>query len=420
MDAQLFISLLTVLVVANILLGATAYLVMLERKIASWVQDRVGPNRTGFGFGFGLFKDFHFWGLGQPAADGIKLVMKEDYTPPFVERNLFVLAPIFGVIPALIAWAVIPWGGVWNFPGIHLAGTQWVAAGPVVVSALNVDIGVIYVLAVGSMSVYGVVLAGYASNNKYAFLGGIRATAQMLSYEIPLGLGVLIILLMSGSLRPDIIVGLQANGFWNIFYQPMLAVIAFACMLAEANRAPFDLAEAEQELVAGFHTEYSSMKFALFFLGEYIHVVAGAAFFTLMFLGGYDIPFWSGAQTGGPMWGLLWVLVNMGIFFGKVFAVICLVMLIRWTLPRFRFDQLMRLAWRGLIPMALTLLLMTGVLQFLMVQGTITREVSHLLMLVGNVGLVIVAALLSRYLPDAPGNRKVGLYGSRFSPLVEP
>ncbi|NJL32085.1 MAG: NADH-quinone oxidoreductase subunit H [Phycisphaerales bacterium] len=412
-------SVLTVLIVANLLLGATAYLVMLERKIASWVQDRVGPNRTGFGFGFGLFKDFHFWGLGQPAADGIKLVMKEDYTPPSVERSLFVLAPILGVIPALIVWAIIPWGGVWDFPGINLAGTQWVNPGQVVVSALNVDIGVIYVLAVGSLGVYGVVLAGYASNNKYAFLGGLRATAQMLSYEIPLGLGVLIILLMSGTLRPDLIVALQAQGMWNIFYQPMLAIIAFSCMLAEANRAPFDLAEAEQELVAGFHTEYSSMKFALFFLGEYIHVVGGAAFFTLMFLGGYDIPIWSGSQTGGMLGGLLWVMINAGVFFSKVFVVICLVMIIRWTLPRFRFDQLMRLAWRGLIPMALSLLLLTGFLQYLMVQGTITRGTSHLLMLVGNLALMVIAALLSRLMPEgAPGNRKVGLPGSRFSPVT--
>ncbi len=411
MSPQFIVSNITIVVVVNLILLSVAYLIMLERKIASWAQDRIGPNRTGFSFGQEWLPQFHFWGLGQPLADGLKFVLKEDYTPPFVERTLFVLAPIVVMIPALLGWVIIPWGGHWNG---DLFGWQVLdPSAAVLVAGATINLGVIYVLAIGSMSVYGVVLGGYASNNKYSFLGGLRATAQMLSYEIPLGLAVLIIILMSGSARPDTILMLQQSGQWNILYQPLLAIIFFTCNLAEANRTPFDLAEAEQELVGGYHTEYSSMKFALFFLAEYAHIIAGAAFFSLIFLGGWDIPFVNEPLVAG----FGWVLLKFGVFAGKMLLLISLIMLIRWTLPRFRFDQLMRLAWRSLIPITLAILLATAVLEFLVVNGTLSRPLAHWLMLASNVGVAVAAMLIGMVLPQgAPINRRVPLEGSRFNP----
>jgi NADH-quinone oxidoreductase subunit H len=249
--AQFIASLITLVVAANVILISVAYLILLERKIASWVQDRIGPNRVGFNFGQSFLPKFHFWGLGQPLADGLKMLLKEDYTPEHVDKPLYVLAPILAIIPAVLAWAVIPWGGLLRWGDSVLS-----------ICAAPVDIGVIYILAVGSLAVYGVVIGGYASNSKYSFLGGLRATAQMLSYEVPLGLCVLTVILLSGSSRPDLMVHLQlgsAGGAWNLWRAPLLAVIFFTCNLAETNRAPFDLAEAEQELVGGYHTEYNSM-----------------------------------------------------------------------------------------------------------------------------------------------------------------
>jgi len=404
MSTQLIVSLITIAVVANAILLAVAYCILLERKVAAWVQDRVGPNRVGLSFGqdnwlpkVGLgFLTKHCYGLGQPIADGLKLLVKEDYTPPHVDRSLFRLAPMFAVIPAMIGWAVIPWGGYlsWNGEAVLVAGAP-------------INIGVVYILAVGSLAVYGVVLGGYASNNKYAFLGGLRATAQMLSYEIPLGLAVLMIALMTGSLRADFIALDQVDGVWNIFYMPLLAIIFFICGLAEANRAPFDLAECEQELVAGFHTEFSSMKFALFFLGEYMHIIAGAAFFTLMFLGGWDIPLLSNAAPAG----LAMMLVHVLAFALKVFVMVALVVLVRWTLPRFRFDQLMKLAWRSLIPVTLIMLLLTS---FVVALG-LPKWTLLLMNIVVFAGMVFIGPLL----PAGPNvNRRVALSGSRFSPAT--
>ncbi|MEX0775448.1 MAG: complex I subunit 1 family protein [Phycisphaeraceae bacterium] len=418
MSAQLFVSIVTILVIVNVVLLGIAYLILLERKIASWVQDRIGPNRVGFSFGQEWLPKFHFWGFGQPLADGLKFVLKEDYTPPFVERTLFVLAPIVVMVPAMLGWIIIPWGGWWHFPGLTISGWTIAQPGDVLIAGAAINIGVIYILAIGSMGVYGVVLAGYASNNKYSFLGGLRATAQMLSYEIPLGLAVLIIIMMSGTPRADTILNLQATNFWNLLYQPLLAVIFFTCNLAETNRAPFDLAEAEQELVGGYHTEYSSMKFALFFLAEYAHIITGAAFFTLMFLGGWDIPFVheplvAGSGSGG---GFGWVLLKIGAYFAKVVLLVSLVMLIRWTLPRFRFDQLMKLAWRSLIPITLALLLATAILEYLVVQEVIDWQTSRWLMLVSNVVVAVAAMLLGQIMPQGPSiNRRVALEGSRFS-----
>ncbi len=396
MSAQLIASLVTMTLVVPLILMSVSYLIMLERKIASWVQNRIGPNRTNFSFGI-LPLRHHCFGLGQPLADGIKLFLKEDYTPPHVDRGLFLLAPALAAIPAMIGWAVVPWGGLMR------VGEQVVH-----VAAAPISIGVIYILAIGSLAVYGVVLGGFASNNKYSFLGGLRATAQMVSYEIPLGLSVLIVILMTGSLRADTIVDLQANGVWNVVYMPLLAIIFFTCTLAECNRAPFDLAECEQELVGGFHTEYSSMKWALFFLGEYMHMITGAAFFALLFLGGWDLPIVREPMVGGL--GL--VLLKFGVFATKIFLLLALMMLVRWTLPRFRFDQLMRLAWRSLIPASLLMLLLTAFVE--------AMNGSKWLLLAGNVVIFLGMMAIAPLIPQGPPvNRRIGLRGSRFSPAVE-
>jgi len=380
---QLIASLITIVVLVHLILLGVAYLILLERKMASWVQDRIGPNRVGP------------YGLLQPIADGLKFLFKEDYTPPGVDRPLFVLAPVLAVVPAMIAWAVIPWGGYlrWGEEALTIA-------------AAPIHVGVIYILAIGSLAVYGVVIGGYASNNKYSFFGSMRATAQMLSYEIPQGLCVLIVILMTGLPDASMIVNQQAVDVWNVLYHPLLAVIFFTCVLAECNRAPFDLAEAEQELIGGYHTEYSSMKFALFFLGEYMHMITGSAFFVLLFLGGWDLlPFWTELPLVGA-WPL--VLLKFAIFSLKVFFCLFLMIWLRWTLPRFRFDQLMKLAWRNLIPMTLVLLLLTSFL--------IYWDVTRWSMLVANVLVFALVTGLSRFLPQGPPiNRRVKLAGSRFS-----
>ncbi len=393
MAPQLLTSLVTMIIAVQLILLSCAYLILLERKMAAWIQNRIGPNRVGFSFGILPFKH-HCWGLGQPLADGIKLFFKEDYTPLNVDRALFLLAPVVVIIPALLGWAIIPWGGY----------LQWGDA-VVNVTAAPISIGVIYVLAIGSLAVYGVVLGGYASNNKYSFLGALRATAQMVSYEIPMSLCVLIVILMYASPRADVLVQFQANGVWNIFYQPVLAVIFYICVLAECNRAPFDLAECEQELVGGYHTEYSSMKWALYFLGEYMHMITGCAFFTLLFLGGWDLP----VVQEPVVAGLGWVLLKSGVFISKVGFLLFLMIWIRWTLPRFRFDQLMRLAWRGLIPITVILLLASGVLIFL-------RQ-PHWTFLAANAAVVVGVLIVAPLIPHGPTiNRRIPLAGSRFSP----
>jgi NADH-quinone oxidoreductase subunit H len=416
---QLIVSIVTILVVIHVMLLSAAYAVMAERKISAWIQDRIGPNRTNLSFGILPFKGFQ-WGMGQALADGAKMLLKEDYNPPYVNRSLYILAPILTAVPALIGWAVIPWGGYLVCDGftfwawLPFVGGQVVQPFTALVAAAPISVGVVYILAIGSLAVYGVVVAGYASNNKYSFLGGLRATAQMLSYEIPMGLTVLAILLMAGSLRGDIIAGTQAQHTWFIFQQPLLAVIFFTCILAECNRAPFDLAEAEQELVGGFHTEYSSMKLGLLLLGEYLHMMTGSAFFALLFLGGSDLlPFFDELPLAG---GIGLVVLKFAIFFGKVFMLVGLAMWIRWTLPRFRFDQLMQLAWRGMIPVTLVLLLMTGLLTALKPAG-VAPHVWNWTMLGANVltfvGMMTVGPLMPK---GPPVNRRIGLEGSRFSP----
>jgi len=416
-SAQLIISVTVYAVIVHVLLGGAGYATYAERKISAYIQDRVGPNRTGFNLGLPFLGKLRgMLGLGQPLADGIKFMLKEDYTPGKVDKVLFTLAPGIVVIPALIGFAIIPWGGVWDCPSftipilnLHIAG------GPVEISALPVNVGVIYMIAIASLGVYGITLGGWASNNKFSFLGGLRATAQMLAYELPLGISLLCVLVMVGSLLPmDIIRYQEANG-WLLLSQPIAAVIFFIAMLAEANRTPFDNAEAESELVGGYHTEYNSMRFALFFLAEYSHVVVSSAFFILLFAGGFQaLPFINDPLTSTGATGLLAVLVKVGVYFGKVAAMVFLIMLVRWTVPRLRYDQVMSSAWQGMIPLALVVLVVTSVAVYFGIPGGLMHPVMMLgINLVMAVGLFIVLGRLPAYNP----NRKIQLLGSRFNPL---
>lgn len=380
---QLLTSVVVILVILHLALGAAAYFILLERKVSAWVQDRIGPDRVGK------------FGLLQPIADGLKLFFKEDFMPKGVDKGLFTLAPALTVIPAMIGFLVIPWAG-----GLELSGGETVA-----IMGANINIGVIYFVATASLGVYGVSIGGWASNNKYSFLGGLRAGAQIISYEIPLGLALLCVVLTSGTLLPVTIVSQQLAGQWNIVQQPLVAILFYICMLAEANRAPFDLAEAEQELVGGWHTEYSSMRWALFFMGEYIHLFVGAAFFTTLFLGGWSlnpVTGWDLPATGG----ILMIALQFGIVLGKVFLLVFLAMLVRWTLPRFRFDQLMRLAWEGMIPTALLLVLI--------VSGYLYLGWSAY-MWTGSILALVIMAIARPLLPTNDTNKRVELLGSRFS-----
>ena len=383
---QLMMSMVVIFVVINTIAVGALYLILLERRVAAWIQDRCGPNRVGP------------WGLLQPIADTIKLLVKEEYIPRRADRVLFLLAPGLTVIPALISFAIIPW-----------AGTLQIAGESVVVAGADINIGIVYLVAVTSLGIYGVVLGGWASNNKYAFLGSLRAAAQMISYEIPMGLSILALILTCATVRPAEMVALQLDGQWFILHQPLAAIIFFTCMLAEANRLPFDLAETESELVGGWHTEYSSLKWAFFFMGEYGHIMVGSAFFTVMFLGGWSINPFTGNDlaTSG---GLAMILLQVGVVMGKVLALIGLIMALRWSLPRFRYDQLMRLAWEGMIPTALIMLLVTSVYVFLGLSG-------DGLMWTGSLGVIffiwLVRPLVAR--KTAP-NHRIPIPGSRFSP----
>jgi NADH-quinone oxidoreductase subunit H len=338
---QFSFSLLLAALIVFIVLHLGGIATLFERKIASWIQDRIGPNRVGF------------WGILQPLADGVKFILKEDIIPGNVEKPAYVMAPFLAFLVAFVTFAVIPWAGRVHWP--------WMPEGETVTTQVaNVDVGLLYIIAVSSLSVYGVVLGGWASNNKYAFYGGTRAAAQMISYEVPLGLGILVVLLTSGSLDPNKIIADQANsGVWNFIMHPVATILVLVAAFAEANRTPFDLAEAEQELVGGYHTEYSSMKLAIFLLSEYVHMTFGSALFILLFFGGWDlIPtfglFKAWPQTDDTSWVAM--LGRFAIFWGKICAMIFLYMVIRWTIPRFRFDQLMAVAWKGLIPAGMVML----------------------------------------------------------------
>ncbi len=312
-----------------VLLTGFAYLTWAERKVAAKLQTRIGPNRIGP------------FGLLQPVADGIKLIFKEELIPAGADRFIFLLAPIITVIPALVIMAVIPWGPPvpvpWRSPD-----------DPMPLGLADLNVGMMYILSVASVAVYGVTLAGWASNNKYATLGGLRSAAQMVSYELPLGLAIVGPLMLAGSMSMLDIVNAQ-SGVWFIVLQPLAAIIFYLCGLAETNRAPFDMPEAEQELTAGYHTEYSGMKFALFFMAEYVKMIGVSAIFVTLFLGGWQGPFVYQLPWLGPIY-----------FWGKVIASLIFMIWTRSTLPRLRYDRLMALNWKVLFELALASVLVTG------------------------------------------------------------
>ncbi|MCE9619738.1 MAG: NADH-quinone oxidoreductase subunit NuoH [Planctomycetes bacterium] len=400
--AQLVTGIIVMVVMLHVILVGCAYAIMLERKLSSWMQDRVGPNRVGP------------YGLLQPIADGLKFLMKEEFVPTGADKVLFLLSPALLLVPAMITFAIVPWAGTLDLDSLPfgLAATLGLQGISVKMCGALVSIGMIYLLAIASLGVYGVALGGWSSNSKFSFIGGLRASAQMISYEIPMGLALLCIILTAGNLDPYGIIAAQSDrGLWNIVQQPVAAIIFYTCMLAEANRAPFDLAEAESELVGGYHTEYSSMRFAMFFLGEYFHLITGAAFFSLLFLGGWSVsPFglWPDLPAQG---GLLLVGAQFAVMMGKVLFMVAFAMAIRWTLPRFRFDQLMRLAWEGLIPTSLLVLLMTAAFVFMGWSAHIW---------IGSIGCVAVLYLISPLIPkQASPNHRIPMIGSRFSPLID-
>jgi len=322
-------SAINILLVFATVMTLCAMLIYVERRVAAWVQDRYGPNRVGPA------------GLFQSVADGLKFLFKEDVIPAHVDRRLFLLAPCVSLVTALVAFAVVPFGP-----------TDLAAGGYQAVIAPYVDIGILYIFAIGSLAVYGVILGGWSANNKYSLLGGLRSSAQIISYEIPLGLSIIGVVLMAGSLNLERIIGQQAASnwpLWNILFQPLGFLLFMTSAFAETNRLPFDLPEAEQELVGGYHTEYSAMKFALFFLGEYANVITTSFLMVILFFGGWHCPFLATAET--PAW--LGFFTKFLVITLKMTLVILFIIVVRWTIPRFRFDQLMSLAWKVLIPLAL-------------------------------------------------------------------
>ena len=379
-------SLAKTIVILGLILGLVSYTVLAERKVCAFIQDRVGPNRVGI-----PLTNIRLFGLGQPIADAMKLLLKENFIPNSVNKFYYYIAPKLTMIPPILVLAVLPFGS-------SLFGVKMVIA--------DIDIGVLYVFAVSSLGVYGIVLAGWASNSKYPFLGGIRSSSQMISYELSLGLSVIPVFLICSSLNmPDIVAWQREHGWlvlpwwpdgfkfeyilqgdWKsimatfvagvsveriLIWIPMMIsfVIFIVAMFAETNRMPFDLPEAEQELVGGYHTEYSSMGFALFFLGEYAAMIAGSGVIVTLFLGGWSLPLIpDGTATSFlglpfiPEWlaGAIWGLVNIGVFFGKVSALLFVFIWVRWTLPRFRYDQLMRLGWVYFFEIALANIFITA------------------------------------------------------------
>src|SRR5687767_6104660 len=314
-----------ILAIVTISLVIAMYATWAERKVAAVIQDRRGPNRAGP------------FGLLQPLADGLKLFMKEEIIPSAASKFLFIAGPALAMITALMTSAVIPWG-----PSIHVFGRD------INLQIADVNIGILFIFGVVSLGVYGIMIGGWASNNKFSLLAAIRGASQMISYELAMGLSLLAVLMIVGDLRMSVIVNHQIANGWNFIFQPLGFLIFFVCALAECNRTPFDLAEAENELNFGYHQEYSSMKLGFFLFAEYINMFISCVIISTLYFGGYDIPFFDEAAAWGNVW---WAgLIGFGVLMAKAVFFIFIFMWIRWTVPRFRYDQLMNLGWKGLLP----------------------------------------------------------------------
>jgi NADH-quinone oxidoreductase subunit H len=334
-DTQQFalFTMVKILAAFAILMTMVAYVVLVERRVCAFIQDRLGPNRCGP------------FGLLQPAADGIKAFFKEEFTPAHVRKMYFFLAPGIALMPAILNLAVIPFGS-------QIGRQRMVLA--------NLNVGILYTFGIVSLGVYSIVLAGYAANSKYPFLGGIRSTAQMISYEISMGLAVIPIFMLAGSLNLNDVVGYQTQGLfnWLVFKQPLAFAIVLGAAFAETNRTPFDLPEAEQELAGGYNVEYSSIKFALFFMGEYANMILASAMMVTLFFGGWTLPWFGLDQPAATLPGGV---AHIAIFLAKVFGFLLLFIWVRWMWPRFRYDQLMDLGWRRFLPLALANIVVTAV-----------------------------------------------------------
>lgn len=339
MDFIIWYKIILCVVVFAISLGIAAYMTWGERKIAAVLQDRVGPDRAGP------------FGLLQPLADGVKMFMKEEMIPSKSAKWLFILGPCFFMLTACMTGAVIPWGS-----GLTINGTTY----PMQITDLN--IGLLYLLGVVSMGVYGIMIGGWASNNKYSLLGALRASSQMISYEVAMGLALIALVMVTGTLSLKEISEQQDAGLANIVYQPLGFLIFMICAFAETNRAPFDLPECESELVGGYHTEYSSMKLGFFLFAEYINMFISSAVMATLYFGGYNFPFQHELGIEGNWLSLLQTVF----FFGKIIIFIFIFMWVRWTLPRFRYDQLMNLGWKVLLPMAIANIFITGIVMWMM------------------------------------------------------
>jgi NADH-quinone oxidoreductase subunit H len=317
-----------VLIVVTVLMGLASPLTWVERRGSAMIQDRIGPNRAK------LFGRWPLLGLSQIAADGIKFFFKEDQVPPHATKRLYWLAPLLAFVPALIGFAVIPMGRSFTSGGrdYHLSLLD-----------PNNGMGMLYPMAIGALAVYGILVAAWSSNNKWSILGGMRASAQMVSYEIGLSLAILAVFMVVGGYDPQQIIAEQGAKGWFIWRQPLGFLVFFVCMFAETNRLPFDFAEGEAEIVAGFHTEYGSMKFALLALAEYFHIITASALITTMFLGGWQVPFMPAAPAA----------LTVAAFFAKLLFLCWVFIWIRWTLPRFRYDQLMFMGWKVMLPLAM-------------------------------------------------------------------
>jgi NADH-quinone oxidoreductase subunit H len=378
----LLLSVLKMLFVFTVVMIGVAMLTLMERKVSAWMQNRLGPNRVGWA------------GLLQPAADGVKNILKEETYPAQANKWLFLLAPAMSFIPALLLSAVIPFAAPLPVEFDFTLGPlgRFVHHGLMPMVVADVPIGFLFVLAISSMGVYGIALAGWSSNSKYALLGGLRASAQMISYEVAMGLSLIPVLLMSGDVSFGAIIRSQQAGLWYVLPLFLSFFIFLVSGFAETNRLPFDLPEAESELIAGYHTEYSAMKFSFFFIAEYANVVTVCAMVTTLFFGGWDIP-----GRWDEQGGVLQTLATGGFFFLKLMFWIFFVMWIRWTLPRFRYDQLMTLGWKILMPLALVYIMVicTAIYLIQHVAGITEPRLSALILFGVNIVLgVLVFGLL--------------------------